>query len=222
MSLQPLSRALIIDTEGMQDTVFHPVHAEICQDTDHFDAIFARMRRRGEQSKNDSKANAAKPGHTPVADGRQKKPEEKAMSLTYVVAYDGSDASRRAVDYAVNAARGSGGVLLVAYVLEWSPYSFLTPEELDERHKRRGEELARAQQAVIDPLVKELSGAGVTIETAIKYGHVAETLCDIASDRGDAQLFVGRTGHGGVMARVFGSVAGTLAQIAPVPCTIVP
>ncbi len=144
------------------------------------------------------------------------------MSLTYVVAYDGSDASRRAVDYALNAAKSSGAALLIAYVLEWSPYSFLTPEELDERHKRRGEELARAQQAVIDPLVKELSGAGVTIETAIKYGHVAETLCDIASDRGDAQLFVGRTGHGGVMARVFGSVAGTLAQIAPVPCTIVP
>jgi len=33
---------------------------------------------------------------------------------------------------------------------------------------------------------------------------------------------VGRMGQSGLTARLFGSVAGTLAQAAPVPCTIVP
>lgn len=144
------------------------------------------------------------------------------MSATYIVGFDGSPAARRAVDFAVKAARGSGASVLIAHVLEWSPYSFLTPEELAERHKRRGEELARAKDAVIAPVLESLAGSGVPVDSVIKYGHVAETLCELAKSKPGAQLFIGRTGQGGIVARVFGSVAGTLAQIAPVPCTLVP
>lgn len=144
------------------------------------------------------------------------------MSKKYVVGYDGSAASRRAVDFAIDRAGASGATLVVAHVLEWSPYSFLTPEELEERHKRRGEELARAQSAVIDPLEKEISSKGITVETVIRYGHIADTLCAIAKEQDAAQVFIGRQGESGFAARVFGSVAGSLAQSSPVPCTIVP
>lgn len=68
------------------------------------------------------------------------------MSEKYIVACDGSDA--------IEHARTSGASILVAHVLEWLPYSFLTPEEIEERHKRRGEELDRAQKALLDRLVK--------------------------------------------------------------------
>lgn len=144
------------------------------------------------------------------------------MSNKYIVGYDGSPTARRALDFAVETATNSGAEVLVVYVLEWSPYSFLTPEELEERHKRRGEELERARRAVIDPVLQSVSAAGVKIDSTIKYGHVAATLCTIARDSGAVQIFVGRTGEGGIVDRVFGSVAGTLAQIAPVPCTLVP
>jgi nucleotide-binding universal stress UspA family protein len=144
------------------------------------------------------------------------------MADTYIAAYDGSDAGRRAVDLALSQAKASGAKLVIAHVLEWSPYSFLTQEELAERHKRRNEELDRAAKAVIRPLEDALKGKGVKIETVIKYGHVAETLCDIAKAQGASQIFIGRTGHSTIVERIFGSVAGSLAQIAPVPCTIVP
>ncbi len=144
------------------------------------------------------------------------------MVDTYIAAYDGSDASRRAVDLALDQAKANGAKLVIAHVLEWSPYTFLTPEELAERHKRRSEELDRAAKAVMGPLEDALKGSGVKIETAIKYGHVAETLCDIARSEGAKQIFIGRTGHSTILERIFGSVAGSLAQIAPVPCTIVP
>ncbi|OYX41927.1 MAG: universal stress protein [Rhodobacterales bacterium 32-67-9] len=144
------------------------------------------------------------------------------MANTFVAAYDGSPAGRRAVDFALTQARTAGAPLIVAHVLEWSPYSFLTTEELAERHKRRGEELARAETAVLAPLLAELEGSGVTVTREIKYGHVAETLCDIAKAHGASQIFIGRTGQSTIVERLFGSVAGTLAQIAPVPCTIVP
>jgi len=144
------------------------------------------------------------------------------MSIKYVVACDGSASSQRALEFAIDQARGNGASVLIAHVLEWSPYSFLTPEELEERHKRRGEELARAKTALIDPLLAAVSTDGVEVDSVVKYGHVAETLTAIATEVGAAQLFIGRTGESSLAVRMFGSVAGTLAQIAPIPCTIVP
>ncbi|MCE8511009.1 universal stress protein [Ruegeria pomeroyi] len=144
------------------------------------------------------------------------------MTTKFVVGYDGSAASRRALDFAMERAKAGGASIIVAHVLEWSPYSFLTPTEIEERHKRRAEEMARAETAILAPLKAELSGSGVEVETAIRYGQVADTLCDIATKSGAAQIFIARQGESGLAARVFGSVAGTLAQCAPVPCTIVP
>lgn len=144
------------------------------------------------------------------------------MSKTFVVAFDGSPAGRRAASFAADQAKAAGAKLLVVHVLEWSPYSFLTPDEIAERHARRAEELARAESAILAPLAKELATSGVPVETSIKYGHVADTICDIAKSVDAAQIFIGRTGTAGVVNRLFGSVAGTLAQQAPAPCTIVP
>jgi len=144
------------------------------------------------------------------------------MSVKYVVACDGSEASRRALDLAVDLAGSCGASVIIAHVLDWSPYSFLTPTELEERHKRRGEELERAKNALLDPLVKSIKNKNVKVETVMKYGHVAETLAEIAKSENAAQLFIGRTGESKLAVRVFGSVAGTLAQITTVPCTIVP
>ena len=108
------------------------------------------------------------------------------------------------------------------HVLEWSPYSFLTPEEIEERHKRRSEELKRAQTAVLDPLVKLVSDEGLTASAIIRYGHVTETIADVAESEGASQIIIGRTGQSSLAKIVFGSVAAAMAQIAPVPCTIVP
>lgn len=144
------------------------------------------------------------------------------MSGKFVVGYDGSQGARRALDFALERAEAQGGSVLIAHVLEWSPYSFLTPTELEERHKRRTEELARAESALMAPIVKEVSGRGPKIESMIRYGKIADVLCDIATDSGATQLFVGRDGESSIRARVFGSVASSLAQCSPVPCTIVP
>jgi nucleotide-binding universal stress UspA family protein len=139
-----------------------------------------------------------------------------------VVAYDGSEAGQRAVAHAVAHAEGGAAQLILAHVLEWSPYSFLSAEELAERHKRREQELSRAREAVVAPVLRDLKARGIAVEAEIRYGHVAETLVDIAKDTGADSIVVGRTGATGITARLFGSVAGTLAQIAPVPLTIVP
>ncbi|SIS62694.1 universal stress protein [Paracoccus saliphilus] len=144
------------------------------------------------------------------------------MSRKIVVGFDGSEASHRALEFATGRAKAQGDSIVVAHVLEWSPYSFLTPEELEARHKRRKEELARAEKSILKPVVDKVSAVGVDISAVLKYGHIADTLCKIAKDEGAAQIVIGRMGQSGLTSRIFGSVAGTLAQASPVPVTIVP
>ena len=144
------------------------------------------------------------------------------MPSKIVVGFDGSESAQRALDFAVKQAKAKGAGLVIAHVLEWSPYSFLTPTELEERHKRRAEELERAETALLNPVVVSLKDSGVEVSTALKYGHIAETLVSVTKDSGASQIVIGRTGHSSLSSRLFGSVAGSLAQAAPVPVTIVP
>lgn len=144
------------------------------------------------------------------------------MTRKIVVGYDGSETARRALDFAMARARAEGNSIVIAHVLEWSPYSFLTPSEVEERHRRRTEELQRAETAILAPVVAEVQQAGIPVATVLRYGHIAETMARIAKDEDAAMLIIGRMGHSGFAARIFGSVAATLAQASPVPVVIVP
>jgi nucleotide-binding universal stress UspA family protein len=144
------------------------------------------------------------------------------MTETMLVGVDGSDSSRRAADFAAARARAGNARLVVAYVIEWSPYTFNTPEENEIRHRRREEEIERARTQVLDPILGELRAGGVEVEGVVRHGHAAEVLSGLAGEFGAAQIFVGRLGQSRIAALLFGSVAGSLAQISRVPVTVVP
>jgi nucleotide-binding universal stress UspA family protein len=140
---------------------------------------------------------------------------------TYVVAYE-SDERPHVLDYAAKQAAKSGAKLHIVHVLEWSPYAFLTPEELEERHARRQTELKRAQTKLVDPAVERVNKAGVSAEGEIRHGQVVEIVAEIAEKIGASMIFVGRAGGNALGARIFGSVPLGIAQIASVPTVIVP
>lgn len=140
---------------------------------------------------------------------------------TFVVAYEGADDSASTLDYAIERAKRAGARLLIMHVLEWSPYSFLTPTELEERHVRRKQEMDRAKSAIIDPAVAKAKAAGVEADGSMTYGNVVQLICKTAEESGATQVFVGRSG-GGLSSRVFGSVTIGLAEAATVPVVIVP
>ncbi|WP_417280392.1 universal stress protein [Celeribacter sp.] len=144
------------------------------------------------------------------------------MTQKIIVAFDGSDSAVRALEFAIERARALKGEILVAHVLEWSPYSFLTPQEIEERHARRRAELDRAEQAILGPLKTRYADSGVPFETEIHYGHVAEVLLKLVKRENTVQLVIGRSGHGRITRRVFGSVASSLAQSCPIALTILP
>ena len=144
------------------------------------------------------------------------------MSANLLVGIDGSECGERAVSFAQSRAEASGARLLVAYVIEWSPYTFNTPEENEQRHKRREEEIDRARSQIVEPAVARLKAAGIDAEGLIRHGHAAETLVLLAEERKAIQIFIGRRGQSRLRTLLFGSVAGSLVQIAPVPVTVVP
>ena len=144
------------------------------------------------------------------------------MSAKIVVGLDGSSSGDRAVSYATKLASLIGECeLILVYVIEWSPYSFQTPEENAERHKRREAEIGAALTRVVIPAVKALQKDGIAVRGVVKHGHVADLLDKIAVDEGADQIVIGRSSEGGIVARVFGSSTANLVMHASVPVTVV-
>ena len=143
------------------------------------------------------------------------------METVYLIGVDGSNCSERAVSYVTERAKQSGGSVLVTHVIEWSPYSFSTPEENAQRHQRREQELDRAHKEIVDPIVGRLQDAGVEAKGLVAHGNVAQTVDRLARENDVTCIVIGRKGAGR-LAQFFGSVASRLVQIVDRPVTVVP
>lgn len=142
---------------------------------------------------------------------------------TLVVGLDGSPAGDKALAFAKKQAKQIGDCeITICYVIEWSPFSFQTPEENEQRHSRREQELKIANERVLDPALSTTKTDGIHASGVVRHGDVAEILADVAEETGAAQIVVGRVGARGLKDRVFGSVSGRLVASATVPVTIIP
>lgn len=143
------------------------------------------------------------------------------MTTKLIIGLDGHGSGERALAYGKKMAGLIGDCeLLVSYVIEWSPYSFQTPEENAERHKRREEEIAMAMERIVSPAVAGLTDAGVAARGIVRHGNVADALNDIAQEEGAEQIIVTRSSEGGIATRLFGSATANLVMSASVPVTV--
>ncbi|SFT60884.1 universal stress protein [Sedimentitalea nanhaiensis] len=144
------------------------------------------------------------------------------MTTKLVVGLDGHSSGERALDHASKLARLIGACeLLVVYIIEWSPYSFQTPEENAERHKRREDEISTAQERVIAPAVEALTKAGLNARGMVRHGNVADMLNEISRAEGAEQIIVARSRENSLSKRIFGSSTANLVMEASVPVTVV-
>lgn len=144
------------------------------------------------------------------------------MSVKLTVGLDGAETGDRALAFAKElAGRIDGCELIIAYVIEWSPFTFQTPEENATRHKRREEELAIAHSRIVDPAVKALTDEGFKAVGVVRHGDVATTLNKITVENGSSQIIVGRASEAGFAKRIFGSSTQNLVMHADVPVTVV-
>lgn len=144
------------------------------------------------------------------------------MTAKLVIGLDGHASGERALSYAQKMAGLIGDCeLLVVYVIEWSPFSFQTPQENEERHKRREEEISVALERIINPAIEKLQKAGLKVKGIVRHGDVAHTLISIAEGESADQIIVCRTSEGGIKSRIFGSATSNLVMGASVPVTVV-
>lgn len=144
------------------------------------------------------------------------------MTVKLVVGLDGHGSGERALAHAQTLAELIGDCeIVVAYIVEWSPYSFHSAEENAQRHKRREEEIATALERIVDPAVKRLTDAGLKAKGIVRHGDVADALNAICKDTGGEQIIVARASEGGFASRFFGSSTSNLVMGATVPVTVV-
>ena len=144
------------------------------------------------------------------------------MSTRIVVGIDGGGPRNRAVSFARKLASLVGECeLILVHVIEWSPFSFQTPEENAERHKRREEEIEEALASVVAPAVKALQDDGITARGTVGHGRVSEVLDRVAVDEEAFQIVIARSSHENLAEKVFGSSAENLVRNANVPVTVV-
>ena len=141
-----------------------------------------------------------------------------------LVGADRSEGSRRAFRFALQRARVNEWKVMLAHVVQWSPYSFPTLEDNEMRPVVMKAAIERAQTEILDPLLAwaEEAFPDIEITTEIRHGKPSEVLADLASEGGHDMVFVGRTGDANLKVAIFGSTANRLAQHAPVPVVVVP
>ncbi len=142
------------------------------------------------------------------------------MAELYLVGTDGSEGSKRAIQFAVSLARKTGAKLLIAHVIEWSRFDFMMSPALEERHASREVEIARAKDEIL--LSAEQTAGDLATESLVHHGHAAQELADMAKEHKVGQIIIGRQGHSNLSDMLHGSVASNLAKISPVPVTVVP
>ena len=144
------------------------------------------------------------------------------MTDTFLLGVDGSKGSLRAAEFAADRAKQMDARLLVAFVIEWSPYTFNTAEENALRHKRFEGEIKSATEKILNPMLEKLRESGVEVEGVVRHGNIAEVMIRLVEEHNAVAMFIGRLGTTRLKSMLFGSVTSNLVQMSPVPVVVVP
>jgi len=137
------------------------------------------------------------------------------VKVKILVAYDGSEQARRALDWAVHMAMAQDstvGVISVAPTLAAGPRiaDAVDPTSNLDEHRRQ-----------LDEAVAVLAAAGVKAKAVLKAGNPAEEIIDAARDGRFDVILVGIRGMGAVKRFIIGSVADRVVRHATVPVLVV-
>lgn len=145
-------------------------------------------------------------------------PPVTAVTLKPIVfATDFSDASKGALEKAIELARKEGAEMIVAHVYE-PPASLSHSGVADDLIEAELENTIRHDaEKHMEPVLATVRAAGVRVRGEILAGHVSKQLVDLASRNGAAMLVVGTHGRTGLKKLVVGSVASQIIATAPCP-----
>ncbi len=164
--------------------------------------------------------------------------------MKILLAYDGSNSSKAALDEAIKIAKGFGGKIIIAHavdpsleiyypgftplgdpLIDWQLMGEKAGEEGDlvwpknlEEYRKQVDDKA---QKVIDPALEKCRGEGVEAEARIEYGTARKVICDLAEKEGVDLLVVGSRGLSPIKRLFLGSVSSYLVHHAPTNVLVV-
>ena len=133
-----------------------------------------------------------------------------------LVAVDGSEASNRALDAALELAQLAGGSIVALAVEGPLPAYAATVGEVDEVLREKDAFFSR----LADDVRVRGNEAGVYVEIDVRPGHAAELISRVAKERAVDLIVLGHKGHF-VRDHLLGSTADRVAEHAECPVMIV-
>jgi len=137
-----------------------------------------------------------------------------------VVGIDGSDTSRRALEWAADEARNSGSELVVvhAWMVPASAHGSLVVPNFDPRGTKRA--YREAAQATVNSMLASVDLGDVHHEVRLMEGLPGPALVEAGADA--ARIVVGHRGRRRLAQLVLGSTAQHVSRHARVPVVVVP
>lgn len=136
-----------------------------------------------------------------------------------LIATDGSEYTKRAVEYGIEAAKSTGAKLYAIYVIDTRAYDSL-PESapIEYAYLLLRQESKTATEYVAD----RARSIGLEAEKIITEGHPAEKIIKFAEENSIDLIVMGTFGKGGFNRLLMGSVANKVTRTSKIPVLIVP
>ncbi|GAB2536511.1 universal stress protein [Rhodanobacter koreensis] len=132
-----------------------------------------------------------------------------------LVGYDGSDASRRAFQFAIDLARCSGGRVRVVSVLQ------VTEGGADASTLMMADSGTQRVKELLEELTAIVPDAASLVDVEMTYGSPGDVLLGQIDLHGVDHIVIGHTERGALARWLLGSVSGNVLARAHVPVTVV-
>jgi nucleotide-binding universal stress UspA family protein len=133
------------------------------------------------------------------------------MYQKILIAFDGSEGSRRALQAAIELAARCGAELHSISIEEDLPQYVATVGEFEEVKQQKDAFFEKINQEAVE----EAESAGIPLIPHVLAGHEVEAIVEFCGEGGFDMLVVGFMGHSRIFERVWGSTSQTLTRLAP-------
>jgi nucleotide-binding universal stress UspA family protein len=135
-----------------------------------------------------------------------------------LIPVDGSPASLRALDFAIEMARQNPGTSLVLLNVQTISASEAASAAMGHEWHHTA---SQASTGVLEPAAKKCEAGSIRFNTLVKTGLVAEAIAQVARDENINHIVMGTRGLGSIQGLLLGSVAMKVVHLAEMPITLI-
>jgi nucleotide-binding universal stress UspA family protein len=144
--------------------------------------------------------------------------------MRILVGTDGSEAAKRALEFAAQLATDRGSILKIVSIV---PVYDFPAEELMTFARQEHESLDEFLNGVSEQTLKvaehrAMELGAIAVQSEARTGDVAKSILDIARRDGTNLIVLGKRGRGPLSGLHLGSVSRKVASLAPCAVTVVP